>query len=80
MAFTVKFVGRIPSLKSTHSEKINFTLIWAIPACANAVAAAQIYKARGGSAQEIEIDLRRSHNYLDPDIGMTPTINGQVCQ
>jgi hypothetical protein len=74
----IRFVGGIPALSSTKSEKINLSLIGAIPALANAVAATQIYEARGGEKQTIEIDLRRGHNYIDPDIGMTPSINGQV--
>jgi hypothetical protein len=45
---------------------------------ANAVAATQIYEARGGPPQKIQADLRKGHNYIDPDTGMTPTINGQV--
>ena len=46
-------------------------------AVANAVAATQIYEARGGKPQDIEVDLSRGHNYLDADTGMTPTLNGQ---
>jgi hypothetical protein len=72
------FLGGIPALPSTKSEKINLSLIGAIPALANAVAATQVYEVRGGKKQTIEIDLRRGHNYIDPDIGMTPSINGQV--
>lgn len=41
------------------------------------VTAAQIFEAGGGDQQTIEIDLRRGHNYIDPDIGMTPSLNGQ---
>jgi len=75
----VSFIGEIPALKETKSQKINLSLIGSIPAGANALAATQIYEARGGQPQNIELDLRRGHNYIDPDIGMTPTINGQVC-
>lgn len=75
---TVKFTGQIPAMGVTMSEKINLPLIGAIPALANAVVATQIYEARGGSPQTIDVDLRKSHNYLDPDTGMTPTLNGQV--
>jgi hypothetical protein len=75
---SVSFVGSIPSLASTKSQRINLSLIGSIPALANAVAATQIYEARGGEPQHVEIDLRRGHNYIDPDIGMTPTVNGQV--
>ena len=71
-------MGGIPALSSTNSENICLSLIGAIPALANAVAATQINEARGGKSQTIEIDLRRGHNYIDPDIGMTPSINGQV--
>ncbi|KAF2665907.1 CoA-transferase family III [Microthyrium microscopicum] len=74
---TILFTGDIPSQESTKSQIINLSLIGSIPALANAVAATQIYEARGGQAQNIDIDLRRGHNYIDPDIGMTPTINGQ---
>lgn len=74
----IRFIGAIPPHSSTHSEKINLSLIGAVPALANAVAATQIYEARGGERQTIEIDLRRGHNYIDPDIGMTPSLNGQV--
>jgi hypothetical protein len=75
---SVSFIGEIPALKETKSQKINLSLIGSIPAGANALAATQIYEARGGQPQNIELDLRRGHNYIDPDIGMTPTINGQV--
>ena len=77
---SVSFVGSIPALDSTKSQRINLSLIGSIPALANAVAATQIYEARGGETQNVEIDLRRGHNYIDPDIGMTPTVNGQVTQ
>jgi len=73
----VTFAGEIPALASTKSEKINLSLIGSIPAVANAVAATQIYEARGGKPQDIEVDLSRGHNYLDADTGMTPTLNGQ---
>jgi hypothetical protein len=69
--------GAIPPPRETHSEKINLSLIGTIPSLANAIAAAQIFEARGGLRQRIEVDLRRGHNYIDPDIGMTPTLNGQ---
>ncbi|KAF9895242.1 hypothetical protein FE257_000144 [Aspergillus nanangensis] len=69
--------GEIPSPELTKSQRINLTLIGAIPALANAVVAATIFEARGGSRQRVEIDLRRGHNYIDPDIGMTPSLNGQ---
>lgn len=74
----VELVGAIPTIQTTKSEHINMTLAGAIPSLANAIVAAQIFEARGGPSQKITIDLRRAHNYLDPDIGMTPTINGQV--
>jgi hypothetical protein len=75
---SVTFVGRIPALMETKSQKINLSLVGSIPAGANALVATQIYEARGGQPHNIELDLRRGHNYIDPDIGMTPTINGQV--
>jgi hypothetical protein len=75
---TVKLVGEIPAVEKTKSHKIDLSLIATIPALANAVAATQIFEARGGETQSIEVDLRRGHNYIDPDIGMTPSINGQV--
>ncbi|KIW13782.1 hypothetical protein PV08_08973 [Exophiala spinifera] len=71
------FKGAIPPAEQTHSQKMNLSLIGAIPSLANAVAAAQIFEARKAARQSIEIDLRRSHNYTDPDLGMTPTLNGQ---
>lgn len=74
----IKFVGGIPGMHGTKSENINLTLLGTVPALANAIAATQIYEARGGKAQTIEVDLRKGHNYLDPDTGMTPTVNGQV--
>jgi hypothetical protein len=75
---TISFVGEIPPAAETKSQKINLSLIGTIPSLANAVLATQIYEARGGRPQNIEVDLRRGHNYIDPDIGMTPSINGQV--
>ena len=74
----IEFLGDIPDVRQTKSENINLSLIGSIPAAANAIAASQIYEFRGGKPQSIEVDLSRGHNYLDPDIGMTPTINGQV--
>lgn len=74
----VTFIGEIPSLAETNSGKINLSYIGAIPSLANAIVATQIYEGRGGRPQEITLDLRKAHNYLDPNIGMTPTINGQV--
>lgn len=75
---SVRFVGELPAVDKTNSQSINLSLIGSIPALANAVAATQIFEARGGKTQAIEVDLRRGHNYIDPDIGMTPSINGQV--
>jgi hypothetical protein len=75
---TINFVGEIPPASETKSHKINLSLIGTIPSLANAVLATQIYEARGGQRQQIQVDLRRGHNYIDPDIGMTPSINGQV--
>lgn len=74
----IELRGSIPALEQTKSRHINMSLVGAVPALANAIAATQIFEARGGEPQTIAIDLQRSHNYLDPDIGMTPTINGQV--
>ena len=74
----IRLVGTIPDTQHTNSQHINMTLVGAVPSLANAVVACQIFEARGGEAQSITVDLRRSHNYLDPDIGMTPTINSQV--
>lgn len=73
----VQFKGTIPPTEQTKSQKICLSLVGGIPALACAVAAAQILKARGGEQQTVEIDLRRGHNYIDPDIGMTPSLNGQ---
>lgn len=76
-AGAVSFVGSIPPPRQTRSEKLNLSLIGTIPSAANAAIAAQIFEARGGSPQTVEADLRRGHNYIDPDIGMTPSLNGQ---
>lgn len=76
---SVEFRGDVPAPRTTMSEQVNLTLVGAIPALANAIVATQIYEARGGLPQRIEVDLRKAHNYLDPDTGMTPTLNGQVC-
>lgn len=73
----VSFVGSIPPPEQTHSEKLNLSLVGTIPSVANAAVAAQIFEARGGAPQTVEADLRRGHNYIDPDIGMTPSLNGQ---
>ncbi|KUL82854.1 hypothetical protein ZTR_09209 [Talaromyces verruculosus] len=73
----VIFTNTVPPPEETKSQKINLSLIGAIPSLANAVAAAQILEARGGPTQEVDVDLRRGHNYIDPDIGMTPSLNGQ---
>jgi hypothetical protein len=73
----VTFIGDIPSPSATKSHQINLSLIGTTPALANAVVAAQIYESRSGKPQTISVDLSRGHNYIDPDIGMTPTTNGQ---
>ncbi|KAF3407124.1 Acetyl-CoA:oxalate CoA-transferase [Talaromyces pinophilus] len=73
----IQFIGTIPPPEQTKSEKICFSLVGGIPALACAVTAAQIFEARGGDRQTVEIDLRRGHNYIDPDIGTTPSLNGQ---
>lgn len=74
----IELQGQIPAARETNSEHINMSLVGALPSLANAIAASQIFEARGGKAQTISVNLQRAHNYLDPDIGMTPTINGQV--
>jgi len=74
---TIELEGAIPALQQTKSQHIMMSLVGAIPSLGNAIAATQIFEARGGDPQTIAIDLRKAHNYLDPDIGMTPTINGQ---
>lgn len=73
----VVFKGAIPPLEQTRSQKFSMTLIGAVRSLANAVTAAQIFEARTRARQTIEVGLRRSHNYTDPDFGMTPTVNGQ---
>jgi hypothetical protein len=73
----VRFEGAIPAPSTTHSQKLNLTLVGSIPALANAVTAAKIFEARGGQRQTVSVDLRRGHNYIDPGVGMTPTVNGQ---
>ncbi|KAK4498623.1 hypothetical protein PRZ48_011282 [Zasmidium cellare] len=73
----IEIRGAIPSIEQTKSQHINMSLIGAVPSLADAIIATQIFEARGGDPQTIAIELQRSHNYLDPDIGMTPTINGQ---
>lgn len=74
----IELHGAIPDIKQTDSEHMNMTLIGAIPSLANTVAATQIFEARGGDPQKITVELQRAHNYLDPDVGMTPTLNGQA--
>lgn len=73
----VVFKNGLPPPEQARSEVINLSLVGAIPSLANAVAAAAIFEARGGGRQRVELDLRRGHNYIDPDVGMTPTLNGQ---
>ncbi|OAA66024.1 CoA-transferase family III domain protein [Cordyceps fumosorosea ARSEF 2679] len=73
----VMFEGDVPALASTNSQRLLLSLVGAIPAAANALAAARILELRGGPSQTITVDLARGHNYIDPNIGMTPTINGQ---
>lgn len=75
---SIELRGSIPVVSETKSERINMSLIGAIPSLGNAIVATQIFEARKGESQTIEVDLQRAHNYLDPDIGMTPSINGQV--
>ncbi|TID15664.1 hypothetical protein E6O75_ATG07992 [Venturia nashicola] len=73
----VNFVGQIPSVEKTGSEKINLSLVGAVPAAANALAASWIFEGRGGGEQVVDVDVGRGHNYIDPDVGMTPSLNGQ---
>ncbi|KXT08328.1 hypothetical protein AC579_923 [Pseudocercospora musae] len=74
---STELLGSMPEIKQTNSEHINLSLIGAVPSLANAIVATEIFEARGGESQKITVDLQRSHNYIDPDIGMTPKINGQ---
>jgi hypothetical protein len=75
----VELVGDVPGPQgSALNQKLNLSLTGTVPALANAIAATQIYEARGGCPQKIQVDLRKGQNYLDPDAGMTPTLNGQV--
>ena len=74
----VKLLRSILAIEEINSRYINISLIGAVPSLTNGIAATQMFEARGGEPQTITIDLQRSHNYLDPDIGMTPTVNGQV--
>lgn len=70
--------GPIPAAEQTDSQQLNLSLVGSLPSLANALAASQIYELRGGAPQDVSVDGARGHNYLDPDVGMTPTINGQV--
>lgn len=36
-------------------------------------------KERRGEKQRIELDLRRGYCHVDPDLGMTLSLNWQVC-
>jgi hypothetical protein len=75
----VEPVGDVRGLQSSAlNHKLNLSLTGTVPALANAIAATQIHEARGGRPQKIQVGLRKGHNYLDPDTGMTPTLNGQV--
>jgi len=77
----VELIGDVPGVQAgVVDQKLSLSLTGTVPALANAIAATQIYEARGGSPQKIQVDLRKGHNYLDPDTGMTPTLNGQVRQ
>ncbi|THV78571.1 hypothetical protein D6D29_07569 [Aureobasidium pullulans] len=73
----IQFVDNIPPKAATKSQHIKLTLVVAILSAANALVAARIFEQRGGEPHAITIDIRKSHNYIDPDIGMTPSINGQ---
>lgn len=74
----VQINGEIPDPKITHSENLNLSMIGTVPSLANALTAAQIFEMRGGGDQVVAVDIARGHNYLDPDVGMTPSLNGQV--
>lgn len=84
-ASRVNFIGEVPNVANTNSQKINLSLVGAVPAAANALVAGWIFeergilKERGGRKQVVEVDVGRGHNYIDPDVGMTPSLNGQVC-
>ncbi|TLD22629.1 uncharacterized protein E2P81_ATG07822 [Venturia nashicola] len=66
----VNFVGQIPSVEKTGSEKINLSLVGAVPAAANALAASWIFEGRGGGEQVVDVDVGRGHNYIDPDVDL----------
>ncbi|KAH7400276.1 CoA-transferase family III domain-containing protein [Cadophora sp. MPI-SDFR-AT-0126] len=66
-----------PVSPSFHGSKINLSLVGSIPSTACAVLASQIHESRTGQSQIITTDLSRGSSYIDPDEGMTPSLNGQ---
>ncbi|PVH87116.1 CoA-transferase family III [Cadophora sp. DSE1049] len=74
---TVKFTNPLPPSSTHQSSKINLSLAGSIPSTACVVLASQIHEARTGQSQTITTDLSRGGSYIDPDEGMTPSLNGQ---
>jgi crotonobetainyl-CoA:carnitine CoA-transferase CaiB-like acyl-CoA transferase len=69
----VSFAGQDPILAARH--RLGAAI--GIPMMGNAVAAAAMHRLRGGSAQDLHLDLRQAIHHINPSFGWHPTLAGE---
>lgn len=69
----VSFRGHDPILRARH----RLGACIAIPVMASAVGAVAFHQARGGPAQDLDIDLRQAVHGINPGATWRPTLNGE---
>ena len=70
---SVSFAGRDPIVPAAH----RLGACIGIPLMANAVAATAFHRCRGGSAQDLSLDLRQAVHTINPGAFWHPTLNGE---
>ena len=69
----VSFTGQDPIIAARH--RLGAAI--GIPMMGNAVAAAAMHRLRGGSAQDLHLDLRQAIHHINPSFGWNPTLAGE---
>ncbi len=69
----VTFAGRDPILPAVH----RLGACIGVPLMASAVAAVALHRHRGGSAQDLHLDLRQAVHTINPGAFWSPTLNGE---
>src|ERR1700683_311723 len=70
----VSFSGQDPILPASH----RLGACISIPVMAGAVAAVAFHRWRGGSPQDLELDLRQAVHSINPGAFWHPTLNGEI--